>query len=32
MGPNLGLDDSQYHMLIKAFYVTYILFEWMTLL
>ncbi|KAK4574704.1 hypothetical protein LTR86_001545 [Recurvomyces mirabilis] len=27
---DLGLDDNQYSWLLTAFYITYILFEWMT--
>ena len=29
---DLNIDDSQYKWLLRGFYITYILFEWMTLL
>lgn len=32
MSADLNLDSSQYEWVLRAFYITYILFEWMTLL
>lgn len=32
MAKDLGLDDSKFDLLLSSFYVTYVLFEWMTLL
>lgn len=32
MSKDLGLSSSQFEWLLSGFYITYILFEWMTLL